>query len=409
MAIENKKTDDNIIQFNNTITKEEVKQVSDTIESLPKSEETKIMQEIANGDKPEKEEGFHKDVIISPNHDTGESVIVSNKSEDKKIYTEDDIPEDMSSMTDEEFSDFIDNFEAKSIEYTVTPEDIKKNSETSIVEVTLDNISDIDTLELVKLVNRKKHGETIRYNELPDTVKKIIDESNIMMSISHENKSNEANRIRNIVADRLITEYNANIGMSKFSESINNEIMEATRSTTEELSPLFKAYNYDTRVQLESMMSKTEDSAGKEKAQKVLDSINDAFDLTSLKELAPKTKIKKFDIEKPNRVFFSIHQKFDKANSSIYDLFQCTTILARHIYFDQLIKDKQEARDIAIKIMILFCKQCLNYKAENPNEYAYMYYFTYNIFLLDLYKADEYKSYTECYYANLKEVIDAMK
>ena len=59
--------------------------------------------------------------------------------------------------------------------------------------------------------------------------------------------------------------------------------------------------------------------------------------------------------------------------------------------------------------MLAYCKFCLNYKPEVPEEHAFVYYVLYNIALLDIYKSQEYDDFAPEFLKNIVDIIHHMR
>ena len=91
----------------------------------------------------------------------------------------------------------------------------------------------------------------------------------------------------------------------------------------------------------------------------ILDAIDEAKNLTKLKEFAKKTKIRSIDLEKPNRVFDRFLNKYRNSSNNIYDIHMGLTVLSRHL--------EGYSNDMVRAFFILFCKQVQNYDIDNRN------------------------------------------
>ena len=77
----------------------------------------------------------------------------------------------------------------------------------------------------------------------------------------------------------------------------------------------------------------------------ILDSIDEAYNLTTLKEYAKKCKIKNYDLENPSRSFDRFNGKYKDSPYNIYAIEMASTILFRNINIgleeDKMFTDKQ--------------------------------------------------------------------
>ena len=136
-----------------------------------------------------------------------------------------------------------------------------------------------------------------------------------------------------------------------------------------------------------------EDEGKRKRLNAILDRIDEARNLTELKEFAKTCKIKRYDIERPDkRVYSGFLSKYRDSVNNIYDINIAETVLVRHLA--PLGCDKIDV----IMLLIAFCRQCQSYSVDNVLDHAYMYYFLYYCVMLDGDKSDKFKN-------NLLEVI----
>ena len=151
---------------------------------------------------------------------------------------------------------------------------------------------------------------------------------------------------------------------------------------------------------------KMEDPEKKQKLLSVLDRINEAYNLSELKEFSKSCKIKKFDLEKPNKLFDAYTRKYADSTYNAYSIEMARPVLYRNLNID----DNDEYSDTDINaFFIAFCKQTRNMKSDDVLDHAYMYYVMYNIVLADLNKSDDTKHVSEKFLDNVKEVIKNLR
>ena len=299
----------------------------------------------------------------------------------------------------------------------ITADDIKNTINTSEFSIGNGfNISDEDTLKLLEIVNKVKAKESINiYSNLPDSVKGMINKYMIDQGV--QGYSVQANSIRNMLASSLIDEFISNISINKSLDSFNKEMEDLFAKTGEEFSKMYKEYDSERTKYLEAALEKIpEGDPKRETVTKVLDSINDAYKLTRLKEATGKLKIKNFEREKPEKVFSDFEFKYKDQQYNIYKFDQVLGVLYKHLttkIAETFPEDMPEEEKISkagtiagiesVDFLILFCKFCMNYKVQNPEEHAFMYYTLYNIMLLDIYKGEEYEDFATGFINNIIE------
>lgn len=370
------------------INDEEKAFIAEKVDALPKSKESMIYNEIKENPNLVTEnvskEGYSKSVQVTYDATTEETHIDDFNLDDIEI-------------------------EDEQIEYDVTPDDVKTHSELSVAN--FENMSDETALELVKLINKTRKGNKIKFSDLPKEIQDgLIEYLDAAFDIPVSDFSEKNKRIRNEVADALMQEFIKTIEIDKYVEQYNYKVEHLFDETISDISPIFKQYNDANNKYFAELVEKADTPEKKEIGQKIIDAIKDAYELNGIKEAIPHTRIKKFELEKPNRVFDSLHGKYSSPKYHIYNLYGCAVTLSKHLFNHKIISDAREARDFAIKMMLVFCKKCQNYKLDNTDQHAYMYYFTYNIYLLDIYKGEQYEDYVDEYLKKyVQSVIDVMK
>lgn len=308
---------------------------------------------------------------------------------------------------------------SKPEELNLTPEDIKTSLKDSMFTEGNDKfaISDEDALVLMEIVDKVNKKENINiYSKLPQSIKDMINK--YMLEQGVQGFSVQANSIRNMLASTLIDEFITNISIDKTVESFNKEMEDLFVKTGEEFSKMYKEYDEERNKYLEAALEKVpEGDPKRETITKVLDSINDAYKLTRLKEATGKLKIKNFEREKPEKIFSDFEFKYQGKKYNIYKIKdQVLPVLFKHLYaeiFKTFPEDMDEntkkanstalASVESVDFLILFCKFCMNYKPDNPEEHAFMYYTLYNIMLLDIYKGEEYEDFATGFITNIIE------
>ena len=123
---------------------------------------------------------------------------------------------------------------------------------------------------------------------------------------------------------------------------------------------------------------------GKIKEAQQLRDVSAAYDeactlnkMYDMYENTGKLRVKKFDIEKPQKLYQSIRDKYAHTKLTIRDVAMLEPILDRHLpeYIDM---------DDIKTFLVIFCKYCMNFNPSNIAEHTFMYYFVYNICILDM-------------------------
>ena len=381
---------------NTTLTKEQRDEVIKTLqEEVEKNENLKVLADLPsnNGvEEHEPEEGEYRDATISVNPATGERTILATNEEESELPSYEEIFDNI-------------NTEEAEFKYDINEDDLKKMSEEEGTSIGKYSISDETAIELLKVVNRKRNKEVIKFNDLPEQVKEHINiycRQNGVVGYS-----NRDNYIRNELANELIDEYIDQIGMGKIQDDFNKSIEDLYNEAGKELSPMFKEYNDNRAEYLQKMTEKIEDEEKKKIAEEVLDSINDAYQLNRIRELDHSIKIKKFYLEDPKKIYSSFVYRYKDSKYEIYDLNMVEAILDRHLKLKKLIEEDDNIT--TRKIIVGFAQFCQNYDLNKPQDHAFMYYFTYNIILLDIYRENDYEEFATGFLSNVMGILDAVR
>ena len=271
----------------------------------------------------------------------------------------------------------------------VTEENVRKG----ISELYGSDLNDSDVLVVLDLVKRfQDDGYKAKYDDLPSSIK-----SQIAKTIMEKN--NAVYMGTKDLKDRMARTFIEEVSMQSLADkaqeifvdlgtSINNyarkEISKSLSSITNTHSEMF------TKKMLE--FADKAESEGKTKEAEQLRNVSKAYtEACTLETMyntyinTGKLKVKKFDIEKPQKVYQSMRDKYSKTKLTIRDVAMLEPILDRHLpeYIDM---------DDIKAFLIVFCKYCMNFSPSNIAEHTFMYYFIYNICLLDMCDETDEKS-----------------
>ena len=395
---------------NNTLTKEQIDKIVNTFNGVvEESEELKTIAELPSNNgvteisKDEvTEQGEYKDMNVNVNPNTGEKRVVGSADDiDNESF------EDMVKRINENGLDFETN-------ETINEEDIEEylNGEKPGYSSLLDSISNNkeytisreSSKVIMDIVDRKLNKEKFAiYKELPEEVQKMIDDYvNINTDVRIPMSSLNIRTIRNNIAEALIEDLIANIQMDKIRTNFGKQIQDVFTKGSDELSEAIIGYSKDKIDQYRKTVEAIEDPQKKQKLEEVLDKIDDAYNLTSLKEFAKTCKIKKYDLEKPSKYYDRFVNKYENSNYDAYDIEMIKSILIRHLGEEYTNKEVDA-------FFIAFCKQTLNYNTENVLDHCYMYFITYNIALMDINTSENTKEVSDTFLYNIKEVISNLR
>ena len=247
----------------------------------------------------------------------------------------------------------------------------------------IDNLNDINILN--NIIKRKINGEKISYDELPnflkesalDIVRRSSDDGPALAFLGNKTRLNYA---ANLLIGELAEEWkkkNAYIDLDTMLAGFDKELQKFQTDTSKELGNILMSFDEERKKEIDAAIARCK-AEGKseaiEKLEKIKNIIDEAYNLTDFSEFCKHVKIKKFDLEKPKKIFLSFNAKYLKHNNNINDIQYCPIVLDRHIIGDEKSN---------MKLCLAFCKYCMNYSPDNIEEHSFMYYFIKNIILLD--------------------------
>jgi len=282
---------------------------------------------------------------------------------------------DVKALSDLHFDKFIYNSEN-----ILDNDDLKKLFPDAIG----DDIEDIKKVN--ELIKRKNNGQKITYEELPkflknsviNIVSKSLDDNT--PSFAYMNNKTQLNYIANLVIGQLVEEYNkknTNFDIDTMLAGFDESIDKLQIETSKEFGDILMSFDEERKKEINNAIERCK-REGKEEAvekfQKIKNVIDEAYNLDKFSEFCKHVKIKKFDIEKPKRIFLSFNTKYMNHTNNINDIQYCPVVLDRHNISDH---------NSNMKLCLAFCKYCMNYSPDNIEEHTFMYYFIKNIILLD--------------------------
>jgi hypothetical protein len=273
-----------------------------------------------------------------------------------------------------------------------------------------------DVLKVNELIQRKNKGEKIYYDDLPEFLKRsandiLIQSSDQGPALAYLGNKARLNYIANLLIQELANEYNKkNVGididtmLKGFDESIDK----MQNDISKEFGDMLMTFDDERKAEIDAAIErckKENKTDSIEKLQKMKDTIDDAYNLDKFAEFCKHVKIKKFDLEKPKKIFLSFNNKYEKHANNINDIQYCPVILDRHI---------EDLNNGNLKVCLAFCKYCMNFSPDNIEDHTFMYYFIRNIILIDrinpkgkLYESmdDKSKKFYDGFIFNIKKCI----
>ena len=399
---------------NSTLTDEQINQIEKEANKVV--EESDDLQQIANmpsnngkversREEANQDKGEYKmtNVLVDPN--TGENKIFDTQDPDsidnesfedfcKRIEDEDFSENTEKPITQEELTNYINN-------------DAKKNASDETAELVNNlNLSESDIKQILEVTNKKMNKEEVNcYKELPDSVKDIINK--YMRKGGIPEGTNGSRAFRNSLANALIEEFILNITSNRIQSDFAKEIEDAYNTAASDISDAVVGYTQEKNKEFRDAVEKIEDPEKKKKLEKLIDRIDEAYNLNELAEFAKTCKIKRFEIEKPARCFDRFINKYKNTKYNIYDINMCIPILARNINIDD---STRYNIDDVVAFLDVFCKQTLNMFPSNAEEMVYMYFFIHNIVIIDINKKSKNNmNASDGFIKNVQKVIDNIR
>ena len=284
---------------------------------------------------------------------------------------------------------------------TVSKDELKKISDTNYLRFTskssdaidisvfskfLDNESmqDMETINTISsMIKRRLNGEKFSpYSLFPQRIKDQIKD----MAVESGQPVNKQtlNFIATYVFNEMVNNYKnlipsgQNVDIDSILMGYNEGIQKIYDEGTQELSVKRMSILEEKKAEIDASIEKAKADGNEEAVWEftlMKDGLDDAYNLTKFSEAIKTIKIKKFDLEKPERVYSIFTRKYENHRYNISDIRPCPMILSRH-----LIDVPQE--DL-VKFCLCFCKYIQNMSPDNIVDHTFMYYFIRNIYLLD--------------------------
>lgn len=211
------------------------------------------------------------------------------------------------------------------------------------------------------------------YRKLPESI-----QSQINQSIAGVDQNN-IKSLRNATARSFVEDIVNSCTIENGGVDINDCITEI-RNVGKELNDEISGIETGMRI---SMITKIIDAYDKKKEEDpdaepnaIVEALRQSVILTDFMEFCKTVRIKKFELEKL-KPFEDFNRKYYTHTLNIHDIRSCPTILSKHI-------QTHVDDDGAYKVCLAFCKYCLNYSPDVPEQHMFMYYFVENIYLMDL-------------------------
>ena len=368
----------------------------ETLESIKDEFETLSNNDIALS---QENENLNGDIVMGAYSPTSGEITPTDMAGFKEYYER---------VISNQFNSFLESFEN-------TDESSKKEINIDILKVALETTpyaKDIEDFEDFKsLIKRRLAGEKFNpYESFPQPLKNKVDliiaqappatSSNIRMT---------KNYVSNFVLNEITKAYSSNLNnldLDLMLSSFNSDVDKTMENMSTELGGIFLSIDDQRKIEIDAAIERCK-SEGKDDGVKKLEKLKAAleapYNLDDFAEFCKHVKIKKFDLEKPSRIFDSFNMKYMRHKNNINDISSCPVILSRHNIDDSL------------KLCLAFCKYAMNMSPDNIEDHTFMYYFIRNIVVIDrlnpkgnLYEAMDEKSkeFYDGFIYNLKKCVN---
>lgn len=360
----------------------------DTKESMTEEDIDKIAEIISDIDSPSKEILAEAKKEAEKDHEGEDSVanIIINPVTGNPMMVDDVGDED----------DELQSFEEMMVDDSIKPqdikiEDVKISSDTARnVSETLFGVKDLsidDVNTLVEAVEKFKHGEKFAYyNALPNSIKISIDRI-LGNSEVGPKMGNYLKEGKNYIASQLYREIVSNDFTNTALYDLNKSIASIKKEATEEIKK-DEYWNRTKKYFLKEIPEKIEKAKENEdfelvdRLEKSRSSYIESYTFKDMhdKWAHGKCKVKKIQIEKFKRTCEEFNLKYQKSQNLITDLRTIYTSLDRNV-------DKRIDANIIREFICIFVNYVKNMNPNDIYDHIFMYYFIYNINLLDMFKS----------------------
>lgn len=356
------------------LTEENVKDILKTAQRVPKDPETELYDKIQNGEIDVSD--MKKDLESTESYAHIDPVTGKIKYNTPNPGGE----TDLDALIDEKIEDV-----------ELTEDNVYK----SVKKVYGTELNDDDVRTLLNLVKRYQDGDTrIKYDDLPGIVK-----SEIAKTIMKENSAVYMGS--RDLKDRMARTFIEGVAAEAMINQINDVYVDLANTinkyATEELSNSMDSITKNQRNMFEVKFPEFADKADEEGKHDVAETMRrtsewfkESYTYKRMYDTYANTgrlKVKKIELEKPQRVYQSILDKYAKSKYNIRNVAMLEPILDRHL------PDWIDMEDIRAFIVV-FCKFCMNFSPDVLEEHTFMYYFIYNICMLDMHNETNEESKT---------------
>ena len=364
------------------LTEEQVKKISDSIENVVDGDTQKIIDSLPSNNGVEQApynvladvgKGSDQSVTaaVSINPVTGVSQVDHIIPDEEN---EDDIPE-------ANLDDYLDmtayETDKMNLDNITISDSIRKEYD----------LSDQDVVHLMSLLKRvQKKEEFSYYNELPEGLKKFCKAVAIM---EPECNGIVTKQMLNTIALNALNTLLNEIAADEFVADISDVIDTEIKKSGADLSAIYEGMIIGKSEKLREAADKAVEEGHEDTAatlRKMADACEESYMMTGFADAVKnhKLKIRKIDIEKPQKVVRDFNTKYENSKIAINNVWDLTYCIPRHLAEASTPPSPDKiTTDTISAFVVAFCQYCRNMKNTNVEEHIFMYYFIKNILYLD--------------------------
>ncbi len=238
------------------------------------------------------------------------------------------------------------------------------------------DLDDMEVYAFAKLVKDFQKGEVVNvYERLPLKLKTFVDTSVAMNAASAP--KNQIRNIKKSIAKEIVESFIVDLATDKIGIDFEKELNNIFNEASEDMQQLYVDSYHEKIESVRRKAGLIENEEDKTKLLNLAEAMEEAFSLNKFKENVSRIKIKKFDLEKPQKIFRSFNAKYERSVYNIYNVNMLPDIL-RKVY-----KEEEYSDETIWKFVLSFCKYCDPMKPEKVEEHAFMYYTIMNIIYLN--------------------------
>lgn len=376
------------------LTEEQVKELGKIIDNASKANENlRVLSELPSNNGVSvhpavavSEDAIKKDVTIAVDPITGASNIIGpaegNTGSDEKFNLDEYLDMDKYDKDKIEISERTIDFSEAQSEYGLT-----KNEMIALIPV-------------MKRVQAKEPFDI--YTEIGHASKKLAHTIDAIVKGSDISKES--------ISVDIINELITDVCVKSFTVDVNELIDKEIKNAAPDLSGMYETMVKTKKEQLLKIADNidAEDHNKAEQLRQIAEACEESYTYAGFKDalINHKIKIKKYEIERPDKVFNDFCFKYQDTALAINNVKDITYCIPRHLKESTIAPAEGVTTDTVYAFAVAFCKYCMNYKPSNNYQHMFMYYFIRNILAMDIVGSGEQVS--EFYTELITNVVDCM-